>query len=153
FDALVKPADTFTQALKKREKAFRAANFYLEKTHTTRHGEPFLAEQLRDHALACQQWLTQALAEPFDGPTVVVTHFAPTLDSADPLYGVTPGTAGVCNGLDALLPQAQLWMHGHLHCAFDYVKSGCRVVANPLGYAHKGEQKDFNPTFTVSVGT
>jgi len=151
FNALIGPADPLTLALQKQQKAFRAANFYLEKTHTTRNGEPFLAEQMRSHALVCQDWLTQALAEPFDGPTVVVTHFAPTLDSADPRYGLTPGTAGFCNGLDALLPQAQLWMHGHLHCPFDYVKSECRVVANPLGYAKKGEQDGFEPTLIISI--
>lgn len=151
FDALVSPADTVTMALKKQEKAFRAANFYLEKAGATRGGEPFLAQQMREQALVCQDWLTKALAEPFDGPTVVVTHFAPTLDSADPRYGITPGTASFCNGLDTLLGQAQVWMHGHLHCPFDYVKSGCRVVANPLGYSHKGEQVGFEPTLTISI--
>lgn len=151
FEALIKPTDTLTLALQKQGKAFRAANFYLEKTRTTRNGVPFLAEQMREHALVCQDWLTQALAKPFDGPTVVITHFAPTLDSADPRYGVTPGTAGFCNGLDALLPRANLWMHGHLHCSFDYVKSGCRIVANPLGYSKKGEQEGFIPTLTFSI--
>lgn len=36
-------------------------------------------------------------------------------------------------------------MHGHLHCPQDYVKNGCRIVANPLGYAKKDEQQDFAP--------
>lgn len=153
FDALVLPSDTLTQALQKQGKAFRAANFYLEKTNTMRNGQPFLAEQLREQALICQAWLTEALAQPFPGPTVAVTHFAPSLASADPRYGITPGTAGFCNSLDALLPQAQLWLHGHLHCPFDYVKSGCRVVANPLGYAKKGEQGGFMPTLNIVVDT
>lgn len=151
FDALVQPADTLTQVLRKRGKAFRAANFYLEKAATMRHGEPFLAEQMREQGLACQAWLREALAQPFDGPTVAVTHFAPTLSSADPRYGVTPGTAGFCNALDELIPQADIWLHGHLHCAFDYVQDGCRVVANPLGYAPKGEQEDFRSTLTVDI--
>ncbi|MNL49930.1 hypothetical protein D3C87_1729020 [compost metagenome] len=58
---------------------------------------------------------------------------------------MSPGTAGFCSALDELLPLADCWMHGHLHCAHDYVKDGCRVVANPLGYAKKGEQADFEP--------
>jgi hypothetical protein len=45
---------------------------------------------------------------------VVITHFAPSLLSADPRYGLAPGTAGFCNALDDLLPQADLWLHGHL---------------------------------------
>ena len=141
----------YTQQLKAREKAFRAANYYLRKTGTTRHGQDWLAEPLREHALVCQQWLRQALQAPHAEPTVVVTHFAPSLRSADPRYGLTPGTAGFCNALDALLPQAQLWLHGHLHCPVDYVHEGCRVVANPLGYAGKGEQARFVPHFTLEV--
>jgi hypothetical protein len=74
--------------LKAREKAFRAANYYLKKTLTTRHGAPWLAEGLREQALVCQAWLRGALALPFDGPTVAITHFAPSLLSADPRYGM-----------------------------------------------------------------
>jgi predicted phosphodiesterase len=153
FDALALPGDTLTQVLRKRNKAFRAANFYLEKMQATRGGKPFLAEQLREQGIVCQEWLRKALAEPFDGPTVVITHFAPTLDSADPRYGITPGTAGFCNALDDLIPCAQLWLHGHLHHHFDYVRAGCRVVANPLGYASKGEQEEFQPMLTLDLDT
>lgn len=140
-----------TLQLQAREKAFRAANFYLRKTGTVRHGESWLAEPIRQHALVCQQWLHQALTAPHAGPTVVVTHFAPSLRSADPRYGLTPGTAGFCNALDALLPNARLWLHGHLHCPVDYRHRGCRVVANPLGYADKGEQARFVPDLTLTV--
>ncbi|NDE41961.1 MAG: metallophosphoesterase, partial [Betaproteobacteria bacterium] len=82
--------------LKSREKAFRAANFYLKKAGTTRHGQPMLAQQVREESLLCQAWLAAALGQAFDGITVVVTHFAPSLRSADPRYGITPGTAGFC---------------------------------------------------------
>jgi len=136
---------------KARDKAFRAANYYLRKTGTTLDGEPFLAEQVRAQSLECQAWLRTALEAPFDGSTVVVTHFAPSLGSADPRYGLTPGTAGFCNALDALLPRAQLWLHGHLHAPSDYVAHGCRVVANPLGYARKQEQDAFIPSNTLEI--
>ena len=140
-----------TQQLKARDKAFRAANYYLKKTASSRHGAPMLAEQVREQALLCQAWLTQALNEPFDGDTVVVTHFAPSLLSADPRYGMAPGTAGFCNALDPLLPKAKLWLHGHLHAPSQYVSQGCRVVANPLGYARKGEQAAFKPALCLEV--
>jgi len=153
FDALATPRDSMKQVLDKRGKAYRAADFYLAKAATQRNGQPFMAEQMRAQSLACQEWLGAALSEPFDGTTVAVTHFAPTLASADPRYGVTPGTAGFCNSLDELLPRADLWLHGHLHCAFDYVKDGCRVVANPLGYEDKGEQVDFQPHCLIEVAT
>ncbi|MDB5964047.1 MAG: metallophosphoesterase [Polaromonas sp.] len=147
FDALTAGDAQASEAelLKARQKAFRAANFYLKKNHSFRCGAPLLAAELREESLSSQAWLRQALAQPFDGPTVAVTHFAPSLLSADPRYGLAPGTAGFCNALDELLPLARLWIHGHLHCQVDYVSRGCRVVANPLGYAHKGEQEAFRP--------
>ena len=162
FDALAdhEGSADLGRRLKLREKAFRAANFYLRKTGGTRNGEPFLAEAMRDQALLCQQWLAQALAVPFAGPTVAITHFAPSLRSADPRYGLVPGTAGFCNALDGLLPRASLWLHGHLHAPSDYTVHGesgdgspwqCRVVANPLGYARKGEQASFQPRCVIAV--
>ncbi len=137
--------------LKAREKAFRAANYYLKKTQTTRNGAPLLAEQVRGLGLECQQWLSDTLRTPFAGPTVAITHFAPSLLSADPRYGRAPGTAGFCNALDDLLPWAQFWLHGHLHAPSDYVHSGCRVVANPLGYARKNEQTAFRPDLLIEI--
>lgn len=151
FDALIEAKDLPVERERKRGKAMRAANHYLEQAASRRHGEPFMAAELRDESLACQAWLREALARPFGGPTVAITHFAPTLASADPRYGLTPGTAGFCNALDALLPLAEVWLHGHLHCAFDYVKDGCRVVANPLGYASKGEQAGFRPELLIEI--
>jgi hypothetical protein len=53
--------------------------------------------------------------------------------------------------LDKLLPQAQLWLHGHLHAPSDYVAEGCRVVANPLGYARKNEQVHFQPATCIEI--
>lgn len=155
FDALVlqpgQPEPTLQEQLKLRHKAFRAANFYLRKAAALRNGEPWLAEGWREQALACQQWLRAALAQPFDGTTVVVTHFAPSLRSADPRYGVNPATAGFCNSLQDLMARSQFWLHGHLHCQHDYVEAGCRVVANTLGYAGKGEQEGFREHFVLDL--
>jgi Calcineurin-like phosphoesterase len=161
FDALAllgKAKDNLTEQLRLRGKAFRAADFYLRKAATVREGAPWLAEQVREQALLCQAWLHATLsalpAEPATA-TVVVTHFAPSLRSADPRYGLTPSTAGFCNALDGYLDQADFWLHGHLHCPSDYLHQGasrvCRVLANPLGYARKNEQAAFQPNFCVQV--
>ena len=152
YDALAQGLD-LTRALQQRGKAFRAANFYLQKMGTRRGDALFDAAAMREQALVCQHWLEQALVQPHDGPTVVVTHFAPSLRSADPRYGRTPGTAGFCNALDPWLERADLWLHGHLHCAHDYRVGRCRVVANPLGYAGKHEQRDFIPQLCLELGS
>lgn len=161
FDAIALKQPNLTLQMQQREKAFRAANYYLRKNTTLHQGHPMLAEGMREMALQCQTWLRTTLNSTFDGTTVVVTHFAPSLRSIDPRYGISPGTAGFCNALDELLPFAQVWMHGHLHCPFDYTVTGlhnhqefsCRVVANPLGYAHKGEQTSFREDFVVDIKT
>jgi predicted phosphodiesterase len=159
FEALVGTADSMTKQMQARTKAFRAANYYLSKNTTLKRGEPLLAEGIREMSLECQAWLRDALSVPFDGTTVAVTHFAPSLLSADPRYGLTPGTSGFCNALDDLFPFAQVWMHGHLHCMNDYIVEGsqdgrswsCRVVANPLGYLSKGEQAAFRENLVIEL--
>ena len=157
FDALAASEPDPVRQIAMRNKAMRAANYYLSKNTTLTNGAQVLAEGLREMSLACQAWLRAALATPFDGKTVVVTHFAPSLLSADPRYGLAAGTAGFCNALDALLPLANVWMHGHLHCMNDYVVEdkatgkACRVVANPLGYLSKNEQVQFREHLVIEV--
>jgi hypothetical protein len=159
FDALAAREGDIGKQLKQREKAFRAANYYLSKNTTLKDGAPVLAEAQREMSLDCQAWLRDALGVPFDGVTVAVTHFAPSLLSADPRYGLTPGTAGFCNAMDGMFPLADVWLHGHLHCANDYIVEGsengrpwrCRVVANPLGYVSKGEQEGFREDLVIQL--
>jgi hypothetical protein len=158
YDALAllgRAKDDLTEQMRLRGKACRAANFYLKKAATVRNGAPWLAEQMREQALVCQDWLHQTVSPAAKDTTVVVTHFAPSLRSADPRYGLTPSTAGFCNALDHYLDYADYWLHGHLHCPSDYVHIGsqrrCRVLANPLGYARKGEQAAFQAQFCVNV--
>jgi predicted phosphodiesterase len=101
-------------------------------------------------------WLEARLAEPFDGATVVVTHFAPSASSiAQRFAGSLLNTCFVSN-LDALVEKsgAALWVHGHTHDSFDYHIRGTRVLANPRGYVKNGkaENSAFDPGLTVEVG-
>jgi hypothetical protein len=135
-----------------RERALRAGSYFQRVMGATRHGRPFDAEAVRELGLEDRAWLAEALAEPASGrwdTTVAVTHFAPSLRSADPRYGRQPGTASFCNADDDLLPRASLWLHGHLHCRHDYrVADGggdTRVVCNARGLASKGEDIGWDP--------
>ena len=88
--------------------------------------------------------------------TVVITHFAPSLQSADPRFGHQPGTASFCNADDDLLPLADLWLHGHLHCRHDYLveragRRPARVVCQARGLASKGEAKRALKEGSISV--
>jgi hypothetical protein len=80
----------------------------------------------------------------------VITHFAPSLRSADPRYGRQPGTASFCNADDDLIAHADLWLHGHLHCRHDYrvpraARLAARVVCQARGLGKKGEDLGFEP--------
>ncbi len=143
--------DAMTYNLNMREKCYRAASYALHTAATTRGGQPFDAPAVAALSVEHQTWLRRALASPFAGKTVVVTHFAPSLKSADPRYGLTPGTAGFCSALDDLVANADFWLHGHLHCRVDYKIENCRVVANPLGVAKRGEQDGFDGLYGITV--
>jgi hypothetical protein len=141
-----------------RERAMRAGRYFMKVMRSTRHGAPFDAVGVRDEALACGDWLKQELTRPAGGwdATVVVTHFAPSLRSADPRYGLQPGTASFCNADDALFAKADLWLHGHLHCQHDYRVprpdgGETRVVCNARGHARKGEDHGHRPLLVIEV--
>jgi hypothetical protein len=113
----------------KRAKALRSGSYFQKVMNATRHGEPFGAEAVRQEALVCGAWLGRALQEPHDAHvTVVVTHFAPSAQSADPRYRHNISTAAFCNADDALVPQANVWLHGHLHCRHDYRLGAAREL-------------------------
>lgn len=81
--------------------------------------------------------LEDALAEPFAGPTVVVTHHAPHERSLRGGEWREPVDAAYASDLSAVLegPHAPaLWVHGHVHESRDYRVGGTRVVSNPRGY-------------------
>jgi predicted phosphodiesterase len=142
----------------RRAKAMRAAGYFMNLMAATRGGAPYNAAAVRTDALECRAWLGVELAQPrgdWDA-TVVVTHFAPTARSADPRYGLQNGTASFCNADDDLLPLADVWIHGHLHCPQDYEVErpdggSTRVVCNSRGHARKGEAEDHRPLLVIDV--
>ena len=146
--------------LGQRERAMRAASYFQRVMAASRAGVPFDAAAVREEALRCREWLTQTLALGDAGAdwdaTVVITHFAPSLRSADPRYGRQPGTASFCNDDEALLPQVRLWLHGHLHCQHDYLfegvtGAGTRVICNARGHERKAEPARFQAQQLIDV--
>jgi Calcineurin-like phosphoesterase len=135
-----------------RERAMRAAGYFMRLMAATRGGLPFDAEGVREEGLADRAWLDSELTQTAQGRwdrTVVVTHFAPSLKSADPRYGKQPGTASFCNADDDLISRADLWLHGHLHCRHDYTmprpgRAPARVICQARGLAAKGECEGFD---------
>ena len=141
-----------------RNRAMRAAGYFLKLMAAKRGGEPITPELMRDESLACRDWLATELQRANPGPaapdgwhhTVAVTHFGPSLRSVDPRFGHQPGSASFCNADDDLIPLADLWLHGHLHCRHDYsvARPGLaptRVVSQARGLLRKGECEGYQP--------
>ncbi len=113
---------------------------------------PAVSQLLFDNSVA---WLEEKFAEPYEGPTVVVTHFAPSRQSIHRRFAGSPLNACFISDLEAqiLRWQPRLWLHGHTHDSFDYRIGNTRVVANPRGYAPNGvvENRLFDPSLVVEV--
>jgi len=91
-------------------------------------------------------WLRTMLATPFDGPTVVVTHHAPSARSVNPYFADNIVSTAYASELDSLMGPAALWVHGHTHDSADYEINGTRVFSNPRGYPGM-----VNPEFRVAA--
>ena len=96
--------------------------------------------------------LRRMLDEPVAGPTVVVTHHAPSPRSiASKFAGDTLNAAFASDLTDLMGPQVALWIHGHMHNSSDYVERATRVVCNPRGYLPFEPNQNFDPTLIVEV--
>ena len=100
-------------------------------------------------------WLDERLSQPHDGPTVVVTHHAPALQSVHPRFADSLLNAAFVSDAAHLMGSARvaLWIHGHMHDSSDYLIDGTRVVCNPRGYSRNGvnENAAFDPQFMVEI--
>ena len=142
-----------------RPRAMRAAGYFQRLMGATVDGRVFDAEAVRESALACRSWLEAELGAPAQGrwdATVAITHFAPSVRSADPRYGRQPTTASFCNADDDLLPLAEVWLHGHLHLRHDYRvdRAGrlpMRVCSQARGLAAKGETLGYDAQRLIEV--
>lgn len=101
------------------------------------------------------EWLDRSLDTPHAGPTVVITHHAPSRQSIHPRFAGSPLNACFVSDAERLVgaDRVQCWIHGHTHDSFDYVLKGTRVICNPRGYAKSGVNENalFDPNFTIDV--
>lgn len=98
-----------------------------------------------------RSWIRDRLAES-QGPTVVVTHHAPSLASIPDKYKTELLSSSYASDLDdmAAASGAALWVHGHTHHCVDYKLGPTRVVANQRGYPDEPVAA-FDPHLVVEV--
>ncbi|BCM81602.1 metallophosphoesterase [Methylobacterium indicum] len=123
---------------------------------------PLAAEALhRQHRARIET----ALAEPWSGPRIVVSHHAPHPRSL--LHGEVREQidAAYASDLSEILegPSApDIWIHGHIHRSADYCVGRTRVLSNPRGHDTSHRRRDgtwipelenpaFDPTFILEI--
>lgn len=99
-------------------------------------------DTFRMHRTAVR-WLDNELSKPFDGKTVVVTHFAPHPGCVAPQHQNSDVSPYFVTDLSWLMKRYRIdvWCYGHTHTNIDFIaENGCRIVSNQLGYP--GERFD-----------
>jgi predicted phosphodiesterase len=140
--------------------AFRALNDH--KSIRVGKGEYFEPKHALAEHFISRAWLSEQLATPFSGRTIVVTHHGPHPMSIHPRYMDDTLNAAFTSDLSVLVEKADLWIHGHVHTNFNYKVGECRVIVNPRGYARNQyyadepsdliwENEDFDAQLVVEV--
>jgi len=107
---------------------------------------------LIEQAKKTHDWLREKLSELHNGPTVVITHHAPTLLSLEenPHAG-TILDAAFANDWEHLMggDRVALWIHGHTHTSVDFELNGTRIISNQRGYPR--EESGFQPFLVIDL--
>lgn len=96
------------------------------------------------------RWLDAELSKPYDGKTVVVTHFAPHPGCVAPEHQGSDVSPYFVSDLSRLMKKHKidLWCHGHTHTNTDFMaENGCRVISNQLGYQGERSRTQGGITF------
>lgn len=98
------------------------------------------------------------LSEPFDGPSVVISHQAPTPLAIAAKYAGNKANGAFASDLHELIRELApaVWVFGHLHQCADLRVHDTRLFSNPRGYPMRGsaqmENSQFDVMRTISVG-
>lgn len=134
-----------------------AAGRYIPDPDTRREVRRLQPEDTLALHQAHRQWLWTKLNEPFDGPTVVVTHHAPHRNSLAHVYATDWLSGSFVSELPyEFFKVPVLWVHGHTHTSFSYRIGSCRVVCNPRGYLlgrdrRTPENPKFDPALVIEI--
>ena len=101
----------------------------------------------------CRKWLAHELEASFEGPTIVLTHTAPSRRSITSHGSHQVISAAFASDLEQFIldHKIDLWAHGHVHDSVDYMVGNTRIVSNPYGYERHEQNREFNPEFIVEV--
>jgi predicted phosphodiesterase len=132
----------------------RGGQFMADYVHIyrERHAPLRPADTLALHQ-ASVHWLEERLGGGFPGPTIVVTHHAPSAKSLAPRFSRDPQAPAFASDLERLCgrERVRLWIHGHTHHSVDYEINATRVISNQRGYRHEGASAGFVDDLVVEI--
>jgi predicted phosphodiesterase len=99
-----------------------------------------------------KKWLFKEIQKCEESKIVVITHHAPSILSIREKDRNDPLRAAYASNMDDLISSSNisLWIHGHIHTAFDYYIGKTRIISNPLGYPDT-PKRGFNPELAVEI--
>jgi hypothetical protein len=111
----------------------------------------FRPQEARALHLTSLAFLEAVLATHYPGPTVLVTHFAPTIDAVSPSHRDGLLAASACTALVPLVDRfgPAAWISGHTHFAYRMTRGRTLMISNPHGYPD--ERLGFDPNLTIEV--
>lgn len=99
-------------------------------------------------------WLDAELSRPFNGKTVVVTHFAPHRGCVAPQHEASEVSPYFVSDLSRLMQKHRIdvWCHGHTHTNNDFLaEGGCRVISNQRGYPNEQASIGFRHDLVIEL--
>ena len=108
------------------------------------------SDTLKLHRKAVQ-WLDTELSKPFDGKTVVITHFAPHRQCVDQKHTGSALSPYFVTDLTWIMRKHRIdaWCYGHTHSNIRFIEeeSGCLVTTNQLCYPSERSRTEFGIEF------
>jgi hypothetical protein len=99
-------------------------------------------------------FLLKKFDEPFNGPTVVMSHHSPGNElKRRGRVGDRTGSAYFAD-IEEIIGnhnKAVLWTHGHTHQSWDYMINETRVICNPYGYWGYDTNRNFDRKLIVEI--
>jgi len=111
----------------------------------------FRPEEARALHLQSRAYIEAELAKLHQGPSLVLTHHAATIEAIAPQFQRSLVSAAYASELLPIVDryQPRWWVSGHTHMSMNLQRGFTRLVSNPYGYA--GENQFYDPLLTIEV--
>jgi predicted phosphohydrolase len=98
-------------------------------------------------------FISNEMAKPWNGKTIVMTHHAPSPRSLLKQYQGRAANAAFASDLTEVILKGRpdIWVHGHIHQFHDYIEGDTRVICNPLGYRHERGKNGYRSGFVIEL--